>query len=98
MTNENAKAAAGQKFTFKHQGKTYSLPSAQAAMERVEAGTFIDAIMSDDQMAQVRLGLTLLLKSGVSENVVAAIRSLPMARFTQLLNDWMNADGANPGE
>jgi hypothetical protein len=98
---QNAKVATAQTsaFHFTHKGKVFELPPIKDGILGVDAGSVIDAVMNQhDQMADVRLGLATLLKSGVDAGAMAALREKPFGEFSKLLQRWMTSHGADLGK
>ena len=77
-------------YRFTVKGKSYTLPSAEAAAPKVDGGVSMDAILNpDDDMAQLRLGLAMLNASGVEPEALAALRSLPTDEMLTAVGEWM---------
>lgn len=97
----NAKVATAQPsaFSFSHKGKTFTLPPIKDGLLNVDAGSVIDAVMNEnDQMADVRLGVGTLVKSGVTDEAMKALREKPFGEFAKILAKWMSSHGADLGK
>lgn len=78
------------KFTFKGtDGKSHALPLAAAGAEKVPGRFTRDAIMSDDETVQMRLGFALLEACGASKVAQDALYDLPTPDMITTLSDWM---------
>jgi hypothetical protein len=95
-------AARPKPFEFTHDGQTHTLPPARQYMEQSEfdGGAFMDAILDDDQTAELKIGLSILraASADLSPETYAAIRSKPVQEFLELVNAWIQASGTAPGK
>lgn len=100
---QRARAAIGQpdEFTFRHNGRAYSLPPARDAMAKVKAGVLIDlAIAGDDQAADMRMGMAILRAAAedITPEAMTALRDMNIMDFGRTIGRWMRATGADPGK
>lgn len=85
-------------FLFQHEGKAYKLPPVEQALKNVPGGDFMDAMLDDDEQAQLKLAFKALKDSGVSPEAYAALRSKPIVEFSEVVGNWLNSGGASLGE
>lgn len=86
-------------FTFRHEGRTYRLPSASDATDKMPAGHLIDALMSDDtELAEMRLGIATLQAADVDPEAMAALRAMTLTEFTEVVGRWLRRGGVNAPE
>jgi hypothetical protein len=89
-------------YRFTHAGKTYTLPSTEAAAGKVPAGITMDAILEpDSEMTQARLGIAMLVACGASDEAMAAVRAMPTSDMITIIGEWMSftpPGGASLGE
>ena len=97
-TERVAAEVDGTLYRFTHDGRTYTLPSAASVAGRIDAGVLIDLIDGGDDMAQVRFGIAMLKAAAVDHDTMAALRAKPVSEFSELLADWLQWSGVNPGE
>lgn len=79
-------------FAFKGaDGKTYRLPRVtEKAAQALPGGVMFDAVMDpDNDMAQMRLGLSMLTAAGPTPAALAALKALPVDQMLQVVGDWM---------
>lgn len=91
-------ATVPQGFHFQWQGKGYTLPPASECHAKLSAGDLIDAVMDGSEMAQVRFGLSLLTAADIDKDTMAALRAMPITRFSQLLGTWLKRTGGGVGQ
>ncbi len=85
-------------FLFTHEGKSYTLPRADAAMKAVSGGEFMDMMLSEDEQGQIKFVLRLLINSRPDEDALAALRSMGMSEFSEVLGKWISSSGVSLGE
>ena len=92
-------AGSDKPFTFHHDGKTYRLPSAADAAEQMPAGHLIDALMGEDpSLAEMRLGIATLQAADVAPDAMAALRSMTLPEFTDVVGRWLRRGGVQAPE
>jgi hypothetical protein len=96
-----AAQAAGEDFTFEHDGETFALPNVTPYAASTPGGAFMDAILADDGTSEIRLAM-LALKSAsddIDPDAYEALRAKPMDEFLEIIGNWMtHAQGASLGE
>lgn len=97
-TERVAAEVDGNTYRFAHDGTLYELPPAADAATKIPAGVLIDLVEGSDELAEARLGVAMLKAAGVSEEAMAALRAKPVSEFAEILGEWMQATGVNPGE
>lgn len=88
----------GSTYRFTHDGKTYELPPASSVVTKIGADVLMDFVEAADALAEVRLGVALLKAAAVDEETMQALRSKTAGEFAEILVDWMQASGGDPGE
>lgn len=91
-------ATAGDPFQFEHKGKVYRLPSAKPAVEDMEAGDLIDAVMDESDAGQLKLALNTLFAANPDPETIAALRSMKVSKFGHVINKWFKAGNVDPGK
>jgi hypothetical protein len=84
-------------FRFQHDGETFELPPAKNGTEALTGGDLIDAAMGDE-LGQVRFFIKMLEAAGPSREAMAALRAMPIPRFSNVMSEWMKRSGAHPGK
>lgn len=85
------------KFTFVVDGKTYSLPLASKAAEKVTGRQTRDALMGGE-LGQIRLGFEMIESCGAEQKSLDALYDQSKDDTVQILHDWMtfgDGDGAS---
>lgn len=77
------------KFTFKHDGKTYTLPPASDGAGKVPGGVVQDLLMNPTRTNQLALWVHMLDASTASEAAKEALRAMPWEEMQEVLSDWM---------
>jgi len=90
-------------YTFTHKGKTYRMPDAHKAMEKVPAGVLIDMFTGDGKQAadaEMQLGMALIraAASDLEPGAMAALREKNMVEFGRIIGAWMQSAGVDAGE
>lgn len=96
-----AVATGGRKpYTFTHNGRTYRLPDAQAAMQKVPAGALIDAATGDANSAELQLGLAIIkaASADIDPDAMQALRQKNIYEFGAIIGGWMQSAGVDAGE
>lgn len=88
----------GSDYIFHHKGQRYTIPPASQALKTMPAGEFVDAVMDDTGAGETRLGIAMLHAVNPDPAAMAALRSMTIEEFGQVVGDWMKRTGANPGE
>ena len=88
-------------FTFEHDGKTHSLPSALTKYGEVPGRLIRDAYMDGDD-GEMRLGFTLLEMLDADPAAIDALYDKPAPEMLDIFRDWMRfrpkAEDADLGE
>lgn len=84
-------------FRFQHEGKTFELPPASGGTEALTGGDLIDAAMGDE-LGQVRFFIKMLQAADPAPDAMAALRAMPIPRFSNVMSEWMKRSGAHPGK
>lgn len=83
-------------YTFTHKGKKHRLPSPSEHAEDVPAGVTMDAIMHpDDEMAQIRLGYSMLTAARPDAAALEALRSMSTKDMLTIVGEWMGESGGS---
>lgn len=75
-------------YTFTVKGKTYTLPSAQKASEKVPGRFLRDAALNGEE-GQIALGFATLEAAGADDEAIEALYDLPTAKTLEHLGAWM---------
>lgn len=74
--------------------KKFTLPLASEGASEVPGKFTRDAVMGEDDAAEIRLGFALLEASGANQDAIDALYSLPSERMLKTLGEWMkHGDG-----
>jgi len=71
--------------------KTHTLQNAGPLALKVPGGVSMDAILEpENETAQLRLGLAMLMVTDVPKDTMAALRSMPSDEMMTILLRWLN--------
>lgn len=85
-------------YAFTHEGRTYKLPPASAAVGKISGQVFRDAVMGGDE---TKLSLTMLEACGAPKATLDVLYSKSAPDMLGIVAAWMNAGdgvGASLGE
>lgn len=94
------KAPKGTPFTFKANGKSYAIPSADEARQKLDGGALEDAVLAGE-IGMLAFLVKAVRASGATDEALAALRSLPQDKYLTTLQQWGeygDGDGASLGE
>ena len=82
------KADDGLMFSFEHDGKPYSIPSALTKYDEVPGRLIRDAYMDGDE-GEMRLGFTLLEMLDADPAAIEALYDMPAPEMLATFKAWM---------
>lgn len=95
------KALAGSVFEFEHDGQTYQLPPAGPYAQKSDftTGDLIDASINGDKGAEMRMTISIVeaAKDDIGD-AYDALRATPAIKGMQIIQDWLQASGTEPGK
>lgn len=75
-------------YTFRHDGKTYRLPSGETAVSKIPGRFLRDAYMDGDE-GEMRLGFAMLEHVDATPGAIDALYSMPAPEMLDHVRAWM---------